>query len=455
MRSPTDERLLHLPTWPITALLVGFPVWWVLGIGTLAWPLAALVMAAYLARVGDVHVPRGTGLWLLFLVWMSFSVLQLESLTSVVGFGYRWALYVACTVIFVYLYNLRVPDVSEFLLRRLTVFFAVVVAGGFLGLLLPTLTVRTPLSYLLPAGLLSNDLVREIVIVGTTQFNPDAWTYRDPRPSAPFQYTNNWGNAYSILLPLVVTYLFKLRGTRAFMPVIMLAAASVIPAFLTLNRGMFLGLGVAALVVALRHALHGNGRALLGVVAASAIGLLLFRVLPVTERLDTRLESSGTNESRLTVYTETIAETIRSPWFGYGAPRPAEASGVPPLGTQGQLWMVMFSHGFVGVALFVAWFIVLIVRTFRRATLLGITYNAVLVVALVEIFYYGFLVQGLVLTMMVAAVALRGVETAREDASLRAETLDVHASGGGRSRSAQHISAATRPQGASGRMSDP
>jgi hypothetical protein len=396
-----------LPTWPFTALLVAFPVWWLMGLGTLIWPLLALVMFAYLLCHGDVRAPRGFGLWLLFLLWLTFSASQLDTLGRGVGFAYRLALYLACTVIFLYVYNLRVRDLTRFVLVRLTVFFAVVVVGGYLGLLLPTLTVRTPLSYVMPGGLLANELVREIVIVGTTQFNPDAWAYRDPRPSAPFLYTNNWGNAYSILLPLVVTYLVTLRGTRLFKPVLVLTVASVAPAFLTLNRGMFLGLGIAAVVIAVRHAWHGNARALLGVTAVGVLGVVAYQVLSVGDRLDTRLESSGTNESRLTVYEETISRTLASPWFGYGAPRPAETAGVPPAGTQGQVWMVLFSHGFIGLALFLGWFLFLVMRSFRRTDLMGVTYNAVLVVLLVEIFYYGLLVHGLALAMIVAAVALR------------------------------------------------
>lgn len=399
-----------LPRWPLTILLAAFPLWWVMGLGTLIWPLLSVVMVHYLVRRGDIRVPRGFGIWLLFLLWVVLSVVGLDSATRLIGFTYRLAMYGACTIIFIYVYNLSAKKLTDYILGVITLFFAAVVAGGYLGLALPTLTIKTPLSYVLPGFLLSNDLVREIAIVGTTQFNPDAWAYRDPRPSAPFLYTNNWGNAYSILLPLVASYLIRCRGTRRFWPVLLLIIASFPPAFLTLNRGMFLGLGIAALVMAWRYLRIGDPRGLFAVILGSVVAVGAFIVLPISERLDTRLESSGTNESRLTVYTETIMRTAQSPFLGFGAPRPAEAVGVPHAGTQGQVWMVLFSHGYVALFLFLLWFVFLVTRTRTRGDLPGITCHAVLVVTLVEVFYYGILVHGLALVMIVAGLALHPSE---------------------------------------------
>jgi O-antigen ligase len=204
----------------------------------------------------------------------------------------------------------------------------------------------------------------------------------------------------------MVTYLFTLRGTRHFVPLLALVLASFIPAFLTLNRGMFVGLGIAAVVIAIRHILNGNFKVLVGVGLVAVLAVVAVSALPVEERLDNRLESSGTNESRMTVYTETISAVAASPWFGYGAPRPTEST-IVPLGTQGQVWMVLFSHGFVGLALFLGFFLLLIGKTIRNRTMFGITWNSVLIVLFVQSFYYGLLIQGLLLGMLVAAIALR------------------------------------------------
>ncbi len=106
---------------------------------------------------------------------------------------------------------------------------------------------RTPLSIGAPGRpAVNNDLVNHMVVRRLTQFNPDSFLQVAARPSAPYLFTNNWGNAYSLLLPFVIAYLFEVRGSRRFLWVALLVPVSAVPAFLTLNRGMFLGLGIAS-----------------------------------------------------------------------------------------------------------------------------------------------------------------------------------------------------------------
>src|SRR5687768_6190098 len=68
-----------LPTWPLTALFLGVPIWWVAGLGDMVFPLFGAIMLVLLGRRGGVEVPRGFGLWLLFLLWMGFSAIQLDT----------------------------------------------------------------------------------------------------------------------------------------------------------------------------------------------------------------------------------------------------------------------------------------------------------------------------------------------------------------------------------------
>lgn len=398
-----------LPSWPVGALLAGFPAWWLLGLGELVWPLAALVMLAYLGSHRHVRVPRGFGVYLLLLVWIIASGTQVDTTGRMIGFAYRFTLYAAAAVLFVYVFNARRNLGQRYLLGLFTVFFVWVVLGGYLGLAFPTATIRTPLAMVLPDGVLGNELVHQMAVRRLTQYNPDAWNVIDPRPSAPFLYTNNWGNAYSLLVPLVGLYLREIRGTRRFWLVAALLPVSLVPAFLTLNRGMFVGLGFVLVLVAARFALAGRVRALGGIVALAVMAAVVVQLLPVTDRLENRLESSGTNESRLTVYTETVRQTLGSPLLGFGAPRPAEGVSieVPALGTQGQVWMVLFSHGFVGLALFLGWLVWLVARSWRRRDVDGVVMNAVLAAVLVEAFFYGLLGPGLGIAMLVGGLVLR------------------------------------------------
>lgn len=396
-----------MPTWPMTMLFGAFPLFWLLGLGSVIWVLLGVVMALILWQTQGVRAPRGFGLWLFFLLWMLLSISQIDTATRGLGFALRAAQYLGCTAIFLYAYNLRPYVPVRYFLGVLTAFFAGVVAGGYLGLAFPDLTIRTPMSLVVPAGLQNNDLVRDMVVLRTTQYRSEAFAQFDPRPSAPFLYTNNWGNLYSFLLPVVVAYFLLLRGRAGRLVIATLILVSVVPAVLTLNRGMYIGLAVVLFVVGIRLALRGRGRALLlmGILVIPTYGIL--QALTIGERLNSRLESSSTNEARLTVYTETIRRTTESPFFGFGGPRPAVAVGVPPAGTQGQLWMLLFSFGYLGAVMYMAWWVTVAVQTVRQPDTTGMLLNAVLVALLVETLYYGMLPHGIAVAMIIAAVALK------------------------------------------------
>lgn len=400
---------VDLPAWPLGALFVGFPALWLLGVGDVSWTIVGVVMAFYLLRFGRPRVPAGFGIVLLFLVWVGLSVIAIDTFSRLLGFGFRYAQYISLAIVFVYVYNARRSLPLDRLLGFLSAFWIWMVAGGYLGLLFPSTTIRTPLAMVLPSSLLSNELVQRMAILHLTQgYDPDAWVPGDPRPSAPFLYTNNWGNAFSLLLPLVILYIVRLNPGWRRRLLIAAVPVSMVPAFLTLNRGMFLGLGVAAVVIAVRFALQAKFKAIVLMGAVFVVGAAMVAVLPVSDRLDSRLEVSGTNTGRTEVYAETIARTMTSPLFGFGAPRPADtSSALPPAGTQGQVWMVMFSHGFVGIALFIAILLWMIYQAFRWRDTAGVVISGVLVALLVEVFYYGVLGAGLCIAFIVGAVAMR------------------------------------------------
>ena len=91
-------------SWPLMVGFVGFPVWWVLGLGSFIWIGLASAMLFDLLVRGDVRVPRGFGIWLLFIAWMLASFLSLDSVVTGIVFAYRAALYLAATVFFIYIY---------------------------------------------------------------------------------------------------------------------------------------------------------------------------------------------------------------------------------------------------------------------------------------------------------------------------------------------------------------
>jgi len=453
--APEEPNGRKLPAWPIAVAFVGFPLWWLLGLGDMAWPVFGIIMVVALVRFRSVRTPRGTGLWLLFLIWMLCSLIEIDEPVRVIGFFYRYGLYLAATVVFVYVYNARRSLNERRIFGILTIFWLIVVAGGYAGLAFPLFELRTPISYLLPQTLLGNSYVHDMAFRTLTQFNPDpnAYVIAAPRPSAPFLYANSWGNVYSLLTPVAIAYMAMVRRTRKFWWLLAALPISFVPAFLTLNRGMFLGLGVALLYVAIRAALTGHGRIIMALVAIAALAGIALTQLPVQERLDQRTSKVESIDDRGNLYQETFDRTLASPILGYGAPRPSERAGQPSVGTQGHVWMVMFSHGFVGLGLFLGWMVMVFVKTIRRTDIAGLVCNTLILVSLVEVFYYGVLGAGLVIVMIAAAVGMRPAEAAPGRPDGGGLRRRPHPARAGRRRTAgwpRNPSAAGHPSGPSG-----
>lgn len=396
-----------LPRWPFTAMLAFFPLWWVLGFAEMAWIPLAGCMAVLMIRRGGIQVPRGFSIWLLFIVLMCASVIGIDTSGRLIGFVYRALLYIAITVVFIYVYNARETLTLRYMLGVFTLFWLWAVLGGFAGIIAPEFSFRTPLSYVLPQGLQANELIGEMVVRRLTQYNPDSWLALDPRPSAPFLYTNGWGNVYSITLPMVVAYLTVIPRGRRFWLLILAIPLSLIPAFLTLNRGMFIGLAVAAAYLFVRFVLAGRLRAVALLSVIGIIAGIAAVALDVGSKLTDRVETSSSTEDRANLYEETFVRTLHSPLFGYGAPRPSFTDGAPSAGTQGHLWMVMFSHGFPALICFMAALAWMFFATIRGRSTAMLILNTVQLVILVEVFFYGVLPNGLILTFPAAALAIR------------------------------------------------
>jgi O-antigen ligase len=69
-----------------------------------------------------------------------------------------------------------------------------------------------------------------------------------------------------------------------------------------------------------------------------------------------RLESAQSNASRQLNYTLSTQLAQASPWLGYGGTVQSQELNAS-IGTQGQLWTIMVSHGIPALVLFLLWFL--------------------------------------------------------------------------------------------------
>ena len=347
-----------LPAWPFVLAYSAYIAWWILGPGDMMWPLFAIIMSVLMIGRRGLRFPRGTVLWLFFLIWVIASMTMLDSAGRILGASYRLSLLAAPAVFGLYVYNAREHLPVKTITGTFTAFLASTTLGGYIAMIWPTLSFKTPLYHLVPGALRSNDFIAELVSRRTTQWDANAWIVTEARPSAPFVYSNTWGNVYSLILPLALIHLLILwrEQSKWRIPVALLCLASLAPAGATQNRGMYVGLIVVALWVGVQRLRAGHWKSVAGAALGGAGLGIIWYFSPASQSLLSRLEVSSSTDDRFINYLETVTELAESPLLGFGAPRPSSSPWLPSLGTQGQFWTVLFSHGLVGIVLFVGFF---------------------------------------------------------------------------------------------------
>jgi hypothetical protein len=421
---PAYQTSGGLAGWPLYLLFGLVPLWWVLGLGGLVWIALAVPMLATLIKLGSVRLPRGFGLWLAFLAWMLISGTQLGNGTaSPLAFAYRAVLYLAITVLFVYVYNLpRASVPARRVVLVLTVFWAVVVLFGFLDLALPNARISSPIARLLPGGIASNNLVQDLMNPRLAQVH-DFVGYPVARPAAPFAFTNEWGGALALLTPFAIASLGLLRSYLARNLIRLLLVASLVPMVISLDRGLWLGLGFGLVYAAVRVALRGNLKALLAIVGFLAVIGALVLLTPLNRFVEDRLAHPHSNDRRENLAAGAISSWKESPLFGYGGTQASDNPNAPDVGTHGQVYLVLVCHGLPGLLFFIGWFLWAAWVSVRGASGLPLWAHVVLLIGLLECFYYNMLPTQLGLMMVAAALVMRemGADRARADRRLGPE----------------------------------
>ena len=418
-RSRSNVRLLP-PWWPLAAMTAGYPLWWALGLSAAVWPMmsALVLLPRLISSRRQLKVPSGFGWWMLFIVWVVLSTTQISALSRLFSFGYRFSVYFAATLVFLYIYNEseeRLP--TNRVIGLLTGLWVSVAIGGHLGAVFPRLAFPSLVELVAPRSLTSNALINALVHPEFAQVSR-LFGREIGRPHALFPFTNGWGSAWGILFPVVMAW-FSLRrpSLGAKLMVAGVLAISLYSVVLSLNRGLWISI-VAALVYT--TARFAGQRKILPIVMAVVAVALLATVLSLTslgELVDSRSESGHSDEGRTSLYTQSLEISIERPILGWGTPQPRNDGkiGGPSVGTHGHVWLVLVSQGWVGLGLYFAWWSTLVLRTVRRAAVSDIWLHAVLIVTCVQMFFYEHTPIQLPLAMTVAAVLLRKARLEGED----------------------------------------
>jgi hypothetical protein len=436
--TPAEPRYLK-PGWPLAVLYLGFPLWWALGLAQVIFFVMAVAMAVILRRQGPLRVPRGFAPWLLFLVWMFAGVFLVRATApgTVPGGGIGrlanfavWAgWYIAITVAMLYVANTARQVSSQRIVRLLGWMFVVTTGFGALAVLAPTLEFKSPMELVLPHRLVATNFVRTLIHPSLSSTS-DFLGYVQPRPTAPFPYSNAWGNNLALYLPFFILAWFgRDAGWRRKVGPLVLVAA-IFPITFSLNRGLWISLALAAVYAAVRLAVNGRGRALQALVAAVVIGGILFVSSPLYDTLVLRVETPHSNDRRAGT-AETVVSTAAqgSPFVGFGTTRTMQGSfsslaggetaachqcAAPPLGTQGFMWRLVLTTGFGGTLLCLSFFVLQFLRRARGPAPMDVMTCTVLIVAVLCFFVYDSLGSAMFTAMIAIGLMARADDPADE-----------------------------------------
>lgn len=421
---PAPRTTTSYPGWAFVLMMAGYPLAWAIGLGPAMWFIAAWPMLLWLLANRPVQVPDGFILWITFLVVVGASVVQVNSAGRMATYGLRTGWYLCATLTLLYLLNQPRQRTVKVVIGSLIALWFAVVAIGYAALLMPNLAWSTPVIKALPGILADNAFIKDLL-------NPrlaEVQVFGDlvlGRPAGPFPYTNSWGSTFALLTPFVFA---GIHDKKLGMPRPLLVAAlffSLPPFIAALNRGAWLTLGLGIVYGLLSYARKTGktgivkGFALL-VVLGIAAAILSGLVGTVSNQLNTRSEDS--NEARLSIYEETYKAVKQSPLLGYGTPR--ENLALPetaPLGTHGQFWMVLYSHGFLAAVFFMLFFIQAFFR-YRARSITTLWVKVAMFIGLVQLPIYGHLPQQLFI--MMAAIAVLAIST-KIDSSEQVELVRI------------------------------
>ena len=102
--------------------------------------------------------------------------------------------------------------------------------------------------------------------------------------------------------------------------------------------------------------------------AAIAVGIA---ISPLGNIVQSRVGSEhSSNSSRASLYQQSFTGVARSPLLGYGSPQPSTSGGTghAHVGTQGQFYLILVSHGIPGLVFYLGWFAFTFLHALRRRT---------------------------------------------------------------------------------------
>ncbi|WP_430788511.1 hypothetical protein [Actinoplanes sp. G11-F43] len=429
-------RNRSLPAWPVAGILLLYPLWWALGLGVLIFPLMAVPMLVLLLRRRSagrpVLLPPGFAWWLVFLAAAVVSIAALgvdppgtvaeHARERLLAVGYKLAMYLSLTVLLIYAGNLTEAELSRRrMVRLLAGMFVLTVAGGLLGMVAGDFEFTSPVEWLLPGSVRNKGFVRSLVHPYAAQIM-DLVGGEKPRPAAPWGYTNTWGNNFCLLVPWLLVAAWWSRGAGRKLLAVLCLAVAVVPAVASLNRGLWIGVGLLVAYVAFRYVLAGRLWILLLLPLLGTALALALALTPLGDTVSARMDNGKSNGVRSFLIEKALDGFSGSPVIGYGGTRNTlggrnsitvgesagcERCGNFTVGGNGQLWQLLYAHGAAGTAGYLGFLGYGLWRFRRDRSPVGVAASGAIVTSFSAMLWYNSLVTPLAFMFLAYALLWR------------------------------------------------
>jgi len=360
---------------------VSIPIFWLLGLDQFVPPVILGMMALkYTLLRPKAYIPLAVKLAALFLLVQWVSALFIAAPWKFLTFIKNFATYVSAFLMLGLVINLATDlRVFRLYLWAITIlgWAAVTIGTLFLiGVMPPRFT--SPIAHLLPESIKSLSYIKSDILlreVGRPNAVLMGWRY--PRISSII-YPHKYGTTLLILMPVQWLLFTHSKGWKRYLLALFLPL-SFVNFVLTGTRfsfvGFVVGLGAYLLVktgLYRRIAYRPLSYALvaLAVLLSSVLGLLI-QGDGVLERLGDELEQvfvegrAGSYTSRMQIYKVTFQSWMERPLFGWGTQRDLPnllPQNVAPAGTHSNYIGILYRHGLVGLAVYIA----LLLAVWRR-----------------------------------------------------------------------------------------
>src|SRR5581483_7264605 len=200
---------------------------------------------------------------------------------------------------------------------------------------------QSPAEHIFPHSLLNNTYFYAHVHLQFAQLQ-HFLGFNEGRPQTFFAYTNAWGSTTAMLTPIAIAALV-----------------------FSLDRGLWLSLGVGLVYALVRFGALRDMRRVAKVVGAVLVVVALVAVTPLGGLVTGRFQHKTGDTSRLARDQVAQSQIASSPALGYGAPQQAVGAThtQKSVGTESEIFLLLYSHGVPALFLFASFMTYTVVRT--------------------------------------------------------------------------------------------